>query len=805
MSSSDPDGSGLGKPGLRKRAEELLGAELEGTPQVPVEPTEDLRTLVHELQVYQIELEIQNEELRVAQIELADSRDRYMELYEFAPVGYLTIDTSGVIREANLAFGTMLGVERQNVVGASFSRFIAASSQDVWHLYSQRVFDSGKKQSCELDLGKGDDVLTVRLEGIISGHEEDHCLRVAVMDISVQKESEMVFSKLHLPSDRVSDGRKEEFRNALEKIRLMPHALSHLSEGVLISEVKLDLPGPRIIFANKAICEMTGYREEELLGSTPRMLQGKRTDQMTLKRIRDDLLEGRSTSAELINYRKDGQAYHTEIFIFPVVDESGERTHFISIQRDTTERKRAEDALRLSEERFRKVFECSAVGIAIIDRNGRFEQCNQAYCELLGYSEAELLEQQFVSKVHPDDRYGTMEASRRLLSGEIASYEVEHRHVRKGGGLAWGSTFLSMVHDGSDESDHMIAVVSDVTEHRRVFRELRDREERLAAIMSATADAIITIDTTGEVVSTNPAALRLFGYSDDEMTGVEIKKLLPPTHAEALGGFQLQKLEGGARVIGGGHEVTGRRKDGTVFPAELVVSRVDNLNLFTGIIRDVTRRRELEDEVINASENERLNIAYDLHDDLGSLLTGIKLGIESMAALLQQDNPVRAGQAKEIAGEVSQAMAKTRAIAAGLRPVGPEPEDLMGALEGLARRMKEAGEIEVRFVCPSPVLIAEQVMANHLFRIAQEAVSNAVKHSGGNLIIISLLKIGEHFELRVEDNGSGLGPVKSTRGGIGLHAMSYRANALRGSLRITGGRKGGARVACLIPNPEFRT
>jgi signal transduction histidine kinase len=231
---------------------------------------------------------------------------------------------------------------------------------------------------------------------------------------------------------------------------------------------------------------------------------------------------------------------------------------------------------------------------------------------------------------------------------------------------------------------------------------------------------------------------------------------------------------------------------------------VELLNLFTGIIRDVTRRKELEEEVINASENERLNIAYDLHDDLGSLLTGIKLGIESMATMLQQDDPARAGRAREIAGQVSEAMVKTRDIATGLRPVGSEPDDLMDALEALSRRMQEASGIEVRFVCQRAVMIAGQVMANHLFRIAQEAVSNAVRHSGGDLIVISLQRVDWGIELMVEDNGSGMIAPESGHGGLGLHAMSYRASALRGALRITAGRNGGVKVLCLIPSPEQR-
>jgi PAS domain S-box-containing protein len=549
MKSGNPNGPGLGNPSLRKRAEELLRLEKLVTPQLP---TVDVQAIIHELQVHQIELEIQNEELRQAQIALANSRDCYVDLYEFAPVGYVTIDHSGFIREANLAFAAMLGVERREVVGKRFGSFMTAAFQDAWHLYWQQALESESKQCCDLELSLQNGALAARIEGVAGGSEEDRCLRAAVLDISVQKENEMVFSKLQLTSDRLAAGHTAELGRALEKLRLMSHAVANLSEGVLISEGRLEAPGPRILFVNRALCEITGYRKEEILGRTPRMFQGEATDRLTLDRLKVELSAGRPASAELVNYGKEGEIYHTEIFVSPVFDEAGKRTHFISIQ------------------------------------------------------------------------------------------------------------------------------------------------------------------------------------------------------------------------------------------------------------RDVTRRKELEEEVINASENERLSIAYDLHDDLGSLLTGIKLGIESLAAMLKQDEPVRSGQAREIASQVSEAMVKTRTIAAGLRPVGSEPDDLMDALVGLARRMQEASGIEVRFLCPRPVLIAEQVMANHLFRIAQEAVSNAVKHSGGSLIIISLQRVGGGIDLMVEDNGCGMGPVEPDHGGLGLIAMSYRAGALRGSLRITTGGDGGVKVACSIPSPEYR-
>jgi PAS domain S-box-containing protein len=155
---------------LRERAEALVSAK---SLQVQTLQTSDVEALVHELNVHQVELKIQNEELREAQMELIQSRDRYSELYDFAPVGYITLDTDGRILEANLTAVTMLGNERDKLLGANLSKFIANHSQDDFYLHRQSVHSAASKQVCELDMHKADGTpLTIRLESIARADDE---------------------------------------------------------------------------------------------------------------------------------------------------------------------------------------------------------------------------------------------------------------------------------------------------------------------------------------------------------------------------------------------------------------------------------------------------------------------------------------------------------------------------------------------------------------------------------------------------------------------------------------------------------
>jgi diguanylate cyclase (GGDEF)-like protein/PAS domain S-box-containing protein len=180
---------------LRARAEAMLSAKPADTPTLP---TQDVQALLHELNVHQMELEIQNEELRNSQEELAHARDRYVDLYEFAPVGYLMLDTDGTILEANLTATAMLGVERQDLTGMKLSKFVARQSQDDYYLSLQATFNGDTKQICEIEMRKADQTpLALRLESIAFGAGQEQRLRMALIDISAKKRAEQQLQQLN--------------------------------------------------------------------------------------------------------------------------------------------------------------------------------------------------------------------------------------------------------------------------------------------------------------------------------------------------------------------------------------------------------------------------------------------------------------------------------------------------------------------------------------------------------------------------------------------------------------------------------
>ena len=168
-------------------------------------PLKDINELIHELEVHQIELEMQNEELRQAQIDLEAARDKYADLYDFAPVGYFSLTNKGLILDANLNGATMLGIERRKLTGRPFSQFISKDDQDVFYLHRQKLFKTKTKQFCELKIAKKDGTeFYAQLESCPVTDEAGNCsaLRFSLSDITERKQAEMalIVSQLEIES-----------------------------------------------------------------------------------------------------------------------------------------------------------------------------------------------------------------------------------------------------------------------------------------------------------------------------------------------------------------------------------------------------------------------------------------------------------------------------------------------------------------------------------------------------------------------------------------------------------------------------
>jgi PAS domain S-box-containing protein len=345
-----------------------------------------------------------------------------------------------------------------------------------------------------------------------------------------------------------------------------------------------------------------------------------------------------------------------------------------------------------------------------------------------------------------------------------------------------------------------VTFVVDLTAQKRAEKDLRDREQRLQAILDTVTDAVITIDHRGIMQSVNAGAERMFGYSAGEMTGQNVKMLMASPHQEAHDGYIARYLSSGEKhIIGISRETQAKRKGGTVFPVDLAVSEIENLQLFVGVHRDLTRRKELEQEVLEIANLEQVRIGQELHDDVGQHLTGLVMLVEALAQQLKEEGSAHCDLAEKVAARLGEARGHLRTLSSGLVSSEVVAAGLPDALENLAARLHEVGNVTCTIDIPDAIALADAATATHLFRIAQEAINNAVRHSQATHVVLSLRSDGVNVVLSIRDDGVGLPATAHASRGLGIRLMRNRASLIGGRLSIGPGENGGTLVACTLP------
>ena len=334
----------------------------------------------------------------------------------------------------------------------------------------------------------------------------------------------------------------------------------------------------------------------------------------------------------------------------------------------------------------------------------------------------------------------------------------------------------------------------------RSAQKLAHNDDYLKAVLATVIDAVVAIDSRGIIVDANPATERIFGYTNSELVGQNVSMLMPSPyrekHDEYLARYQ---RTGQANIIGIGREVMALRKDGGTFPVDLAVSEIDHLGLFTGTIRDISERKRLEREILETAAEEQRRIGQDLHDGVGQELTGIGLFAQTLAETLQQQNDPAAELAAKIVASVERVQNQVRGISRGLVPVSIEAGGLPAALQQLAEDINATSRSRCTVDCEEPCPPLALDVANHLYRIAQEAAANALRHGQANHVEISLSCQPQNVVLAVEDDGQGMPPQPADGTGLGLRSMNYRAHLIGGLLSVEPRDGGGTRVACLLP------
>ena len=356
----------------------------------------------------------------------------------------------------------------------------------------------------------------------------------------------------------------------------------------------------------------------------------------------------------------------------------------------------------------------------------------------------------------------------------------------------------------TDDRDNPIALATterDITSRKRAEDSLAENERRLRAIVETAADAIITSDEHGIIESFNPAAVRMFGYSATEVIGQNVKILMASPEREQHDGYVADYLKTGIKkILDTTREVQARRKGGSTFQSELSVTEfyVGGRRRFVGIHRDISERKALQRELVTITSEEQRRIGQELHDVVGQELTGLGMLAGSLAVSLQEHTPEDVEAANRLTSGIERALGQIRKLSKGLVPVEVDAEGLRAALAELAERTTRDTGVKCDFDCDKPVRVENNEMATHLYRIAQEAVTNALKHGVPRRLRISLEHDKDRLVLSVRDDGQGISPAALQTEGMGLKTMRFRAALIGATLSIAPVKNKGTLVICRL-------
>lgn len=436
---------------LRKKAEKLFKNESDDE----TDYTKD-EDYVHELRVHQIELELQNEELRSAQINLENSRHKYFDLYNFAPVGYFTLDKNGIILDANLSGSTQLGIERVKLCKTAFIQYIPMDQRNKFHHHINDVLETGIKQTIELELRK--------------------------------KDNKSFY--VHLETIKVKDdnGKFKEFRvttTDINELKITEKALIESEKryreifiGNYAVMIQIDPDNGNIVDANPAASNFYGYPHGELvnmkiydLNVCDKELVLEKMQKAVTKEDNHFIFKHRLANGDI-----------RDVDVYSGVINQNDKNILHSIIHDVTAQKRAEIALLNSEELFRLIFDQSPIGSIIVSLDYSPLRVNDAFINMLGYSREELLSMKFFEYTYPEDLEEELRQKELLISGRIDNFVMEKRYFDKNGKIVWGNLTVSAIKDQHNKPVRFLSLIENITKRKEMEKLVQQRTDKLTNI-----------------------------------------------------------------------------------------------------------------------------------------------------------------------------------------------------------------------------------------------------------------------------------------------------------------------------------
>jgi chemotaxis family two-component system sensor kinase Cph1 len=751
---------------LRKKAEELVKNQIEPTK----DKSWDLDEVIYELRVHQIELEMQNDELRESQIKLEDSRHKYFDLYNFAPAGYFTLDEDGIILDVNLAGSALLGVERRNLHKRAFIQYVKLDQRNMFHHHINEVLETGTKQTVDLELLKmDDDSFYAHLE-TIKVHDENgnfQKFRIIVSDITDLKNTE------------------EALKESEERYRQI--FVNNHAPMLLIDPINGD-----IIDANPAATNFYRYTLDELVKMRISDINVS-DDNLVLEEMQKAV--SKEENHFIFRHRlSNGEIRDVDVYS-GLINQRGKNLLY-SIVHDITAQKKAEIALRNSENRYRSLFENMLEGFAfckmIFDKNNHpvdwiYLDVNTAFDRLTGLGN-------IIGKKVTESIPGIKESDPKLfevygrvaLTGKPEIFEIDFKPLN-----VWYNISVF-----SPEKEFFVAVFEDITKRKKSelalkeithnlelkvkerTQELISANEYNRSLIEASLDPLVTIGPDGKITDVNHSTEKFTGRTRNELIGTDFSDYFTEPK-KAKEGYQKVFKEG--FVLDYPLEIKNKNEHTTSVLYNASVYK-NEFNEVTGVFaaaRDITGIKKAEKKLrkyqdtlekkvkertkaLAQSNKELEEFAYVASHDLKEPLRMITSFLQLLERRYKDQLDQDANEFIEFAVEGAKRMDMMINDLLDYSKIGNQEREFEylqseKLLETVLMNLKSAIDNSNTIVThdPLPLIFANDQMMIQLF---QNLISNSIKYRGEKnpKIHISVDNVNDEYIFAVKDNGIGI-------------------------------------------------